>query len=67
MPEYKRILLKISGEALSGGKGYGIHNSILTHLSNEIKNIHKFGIEIAIVVGGGNIFRGIEGTKFRCG
>ncbi len=63
MPEYKRILLKISGEALSGGKGYGIHNSILTHLSNEIKNIHELGIEIAIVVGGGNIFRGIEGTN----
>ncbi len=61
--KYKRILLKISGEALSGNKGYGIHNSILNHLTSEIKEIHKLGIQIAIVVGGGNIFRGIEGTS----
>ncbi len=62
MRKYKRILLKISGEALSGNQGYGIHDSVLTHLSKEIKNIHDEGVQIAIVVGGGNIFRGIEGT-----
>ncbi len=62
MTKYKRILLKISGEALSGNQGYGIQDSVLTHLSSEIKNIHDKGVQIAIVVGGGNIFRGIEGT-----
>ncbi len=63
MPKYKRILLKISGEALSGENGYGISDKILIHLSEEIKKIHELGVEIAIVVGGGNIFRGIEGTE----
>ena len=61
--KYRRILLKLSGEALSGSKGYGISDAVLTHLSNEIKNIYKKGVQIAIVVGGGNIFRGVEGTN----
>ena len=61
--KYKRILLKISGEALAGEKGYGIHNSVLNHISNEIKKVHSLGVEIAVVIGGGNIFRGIEGTN----
>ncbi len=63
MAIYKRVLLKISGEALSGGKGYGIDNNVLQHLANEIKKIYNLGVEIAIVIGGGNIFRGSEGSE----
>jgi len=58
--KYKRILLKLSGEALSGSKGYGIDNSILYFIAKEIKKVYEKGIEIAIVVGGGNIFRGVS-------
>jgi len=58
--KYKRILLKISGEALAGEKGYGTDKNILNYISKEIKTIHDLGIEMAMVVGGGNIFRGIS-------
>lgn len=61
--KYKRILLKLSGEALMGDKQYGIDPEKLAEYANEIKNIHDQGIEIAIVIGGGNIFRGIAGTN----
>ncbi len=63
MVVYKRILLKISGEALAGDQGYGLNDTVLTHLSSEIKNIYEAGVQIAIVVGGGNIFRGSEGIS----
>lgn len=59
---YKRILLKLSGEALAGDAGYGIDTDVLKYLANEIKEIHKSGVQIAIVIGGGNIFRGIKGA-----
>jgi uridylate kinase len=59
---YKKILLKLSGEALAGQEGYGIDTDVLQKLSGEIKEIHEKGVEIAIVVGGGNIFRGIKGA-----
>lgn len=59
---YKRILLKISGEALAGDAGYGIDTDVLELLADEIKEIHGMGIEIGIVLGGGNIFRGIKGA-----
>lgn len=61
--KYKRILLKISGEALQSGGESGINASALDTISNELKEIHSMGIEIAIVIGGGNIFRGITGAS----
>src|ERR1700746_2530073 len=61
-PPYKKILLKLSGEALAGEAGYGIDTDILKTLATEIKEIHERGIQIAIVMGGGNIFRGIKGA-----
>lgn len=60
---YKRILLKISGEALQSDGESGINAEALDTISNEIKEIHAMGIEIAIVIGGGNIFRGITGSS----
>lgn len=57
---FKRILLKLSGEALMGDEGYGIDPKRLAQYAKEIKRIHDQGIEIAIVIGGGNIFRGIQ-------
>lgn len=59
---YKRVLLKLSGESLAGDKNFGINHDIIVRLSEEIKEVHELGIEIAIVLGGGNIFRGIAGT-----
>ena len=58
--KYKRILLKLSGEALMGDKNYGIDSNLLEKYSSQIKKLHGLGIEIAIVIGGGNIYRGIE-------
>jgi uridylate kinase len=58
-PFYKRILLKISGEALMGEQGYGIDPETITRIAAEIKDLHTLGVETAIVVGGGNIFRGV--------
>ncbi len=60
--KYKRILLKLSGEALAGDKGYGVDINILNSLSSEIGEISKEGVEIAIVVGAGNIHRGVAGA-----
>lgn len=60
--KYKRILLKLSGEALAGEKGYGICPDILQNLSNEIKVLSEMGVEVAIVIGGGNIHRGVAGA-----
>jgi uridylate kinase len=59
---YKRILLKLSGEALLGEQGHGIDGTILHQYAKEIKSIHDEGIEICIVIGGGNIFRGVKGA-----
>ena len=56
--KYKRILLKISGEVLSGGKGFGLYPEMFERISNEIKSVKELGVETGIVVGGGNIFRG---------
>jgi uridylate kinase len=59
---YKRVLLKLSGEALAGEKAFGISPDIIERIANEVKVVHELGVEIAIVLGGGNIFRGIAGT-----
>ena len=61
--KYNRILLKLSGEALLGKNSYGIDNDRLVEYAEEIKQIHKEGVEIGIVIGGGNIFRGLTGSK----
>lgn len=60
-PRYRRILLKLSGEAFAGEQGYGIDPNFLEYISHEIKNVHELGVEVAIVIGGGNIFRGFQG------
>jgi len=61
--KYKRILLKLSGESLMGTKQFGIDNNMLSKYAGEIKQIVDQGIEVAIVVGGGNIFRGIQASE----
>ncbi|RZA05192.1 MAG: uridine monophosphate kinase, partial [Proteobacteria bacterium] len=62
-PAYDRILLKLSGEALAGQKGFGIDLKVLQDLANDIKEIHELGVQIAIVIGGGNIFRGMNASE----
>jgi uridylate kinase len=59
MPAYKRILLKLSGEALAGDKGFGVETSRIHSIAAEIKDVNDLGVEIALVVGGGNFFRGV--------
>lgn len=60
--KYKRVLLKLSGEALMGDKGFGIDPEVVRRLATEIKDIHELGVEIAVVIGGGNIFRGLAAS-----
>ncbi len=62
-PKYERILLKISGEVLAGDQSFGIDPKVLDDLALEISDIVSLGVEVAIVIGGGNIFRGIAGTE----
>ena len=61
--KYKRILLKISGESLSGNKGQGIDVDMLQYFASEIKSIYDMGTQIGVVIGGGNIFRGLQGAN----
>ena len=65
MPEsqYRRILIKLSGEALQGDRGFGIDNDVIQEIAKEIEDAASLGIQIAIVVGGGNIFRGVAGPS----
>jgi uridylate kinase len=58
-PAYKRILLKLSGEALAAGQGFGVDNTRVHEIAAEIAEVHRLGVDIAIVVGGGNFFRGV--------
>ncbi|HEX2950710.1 MAG TPA: UMP kinase [Armatimonadota bacterium] len=62
-PRYSRVLLKLSGEALAGEKGYGIDPDVVAEMATQLKEIHDHGVEIGVVVGGGNIFRARTGTK----
>lgn len=62
-PKYRKILLKISGEALLGNKSFGIDNKIIEQIAEELKEIHELGVKVGIVIGGGNIFRGVAGEK----
>lgn len=61
-PRYRRVLLKISGEALMGDLGFGLHPPTVRHIAREIAAVHAIGVEVCLVVGGGNIFRGIQGS-----
>jgi len=61
-PKYKRVVLKLSGEALAGDKGYGIEHSIISAIARQVVEIEQLGVQIAIVVGGGNIWRGVAGS-----
>ncbi len=60
--KYKRIVLKVSGEALAGESGYGIDNNIMSSIARQVVEVVKIGVEVAIVVGGGNIWRGVAGS-----
>ncbi|MFN5312388.1 MAG: UMP kinase [Flavobacteriales bacterium] len=61
--KYKRILLKLSGESLMGDKQFGIDNTRISAYAQQIKDLHQLGVEIAIVIGGGNIFRGVQAEE----
>ncbi len=61
--KYKRILLKLSGESLMGSLGYGIDPNMLIFFAKEVKKIHELGVEVGIVIGGGNIYRGLNAGK----
>jgi uridylate kinase len=61
-PVYRRVVLKLSGEALAGGQGYGIHADTLGRVADEIREIVDLGVQVAVVIGGGNIFRGIAAS-----
>ncbi|MBV6511294.1 MAG: UMP kinase [Ignavibacteriales bacterium] len=60
--KYKRILLKLSGESLMGSKGFGIDANVLEFFADEVKKVHSVGVQLGIVIGGGNIFRGLSAT-----
>jgi len=60
IPRYKRILLKLSGEALMGDKSFGFDNEIIAQYARDIKSIVELGVQVAIVIGGGNIYRGMN-------
>jgi len=61
-PAYRRIVLKLSGEALAGSQGYGIDPSMLVRIGTEIRQVTELGVQIAVVIGGGNIFRGVAAS-----
>lgn len=61
-PKYARVLLKLSGEALQGDRGYGIAPPIIENIAQECKEVHQLGVQVAIVIGGGNIIRGVAAS-----
>ena len=62
VPQFKRVMLKISGEALMGDKGFGLNPPTVERIAREVKSVHELGVEICMVIGGGNIFRGLQGS-----
>lgn len=62
-PKYKRVVLKLSGEALAGEKGFGINPTVIKSVANQVKELADLGVEVAVVVGGGNIWRGKIGEE----
>jgi len=63
-PKYKRVLVKLSGEALMGDRGFGISSEMLNYLSAEVRSVYDLGVQVALVVGGGNIFRGVAASSY---
>ena len=61
--KYKRVLLKLSGESLMGDQAFGIDSSMLKHYAKQIKSIMDYGVELAVVIGGGNIYRGLQASE----
>ena len=61
-PKYKRVLIKLSGEALAGEKGHGLDEAVIARVVDQIVAIKKMGVEVALVIGGGNFWRGRQGT-----
>jgi uridylate kinase len=61
-PAYRRIVLKLSGEALAGDQGYGIEPEVLVRVASEVKDVTALGVQVAVVIGGGNIFRGVAAS-----
>jgi len=62
-PKYNRVLLKLSGEALGGSRDYGIDLEVVETIAAQVKRVHQMGVQVAVVVGGGNIFRGLAATE----
>lgn len=62
-PRYRRVILKLSGEALAGSQGFGIAHDMLVAVAEQVAEVRKLGVEVALVVGGGNIWRGISGSS----
>ncbi|MFA5516971.1 MAG: UMP kinase [Desulfuromonadales bacterium] len=62
-PKYRRVLLKLSGEALAGGQGYGIDPEVISGIAAEIREVIALGVQVAVVIGGGNIFRGVAAAS----
>ena len=61
-PRYRRVLLKISGEALMGGGDYGLDAATVDRIAADVRAVHDMGVEVCLVIGGGNIFRGLSGA-----
>ncbi|MBC7106682.1 MAG: uridine monophosphate kinase, partial [Firmicutes bacterium] len=61
-PKYRRVVLKVSGEALAGSQGYGIDPEVVAGIAREIRDVVQYRVEMAVVVGGGNIWRGLAGS-----
>jgi uridylate kinase len=61
-PRYARVMLKISGEALMGDQGFGLHPPTVARIASEVQRVHALGVELCLVIGGGNIFRGLSGA-----
>ncbi|HRO18591.1 MAG TPA: UMP kinase, partial [Ferruginibacter sp.] len=60
LPKYKRILLKLSGESLMGEKNFGLDSEVISQYAREIKQLTELGVQVALVIGGGNIYRGMN-------
>jgi uridylate kinase len=63
-PKYKRILVKLSGEALMGNQGFGISPEMISYVASEVRSVYDLGVQVAVVVGGGNIFRGVAASSY---
>jgi uridylate kinase len=60
--KYRRVVLKLSGEALMGDQGYGLDPKVVRHVADEVRSVHALGVQVCVVIGGGNIFRGLKGA-----